>query len=137
MNLKPIFKILDWAMKIIWLGNIMMKRGKNCLWWRSFQWLERFLKKFDAINSLFSSFAGYENKKYNQAGNIVFRMCLPFMGEPNTRFEKELRELDDALKMFNVLDLQDEKTNDLKSRLRDDDFYQSLTVIATPRWKIK
>ncbi|MBO3840358.1 MAG: hypothetical protein QXR44_06615 [Thermoproteota archaeon] len=55
------------------------------------------------------------------------------MGEPNTRFEKELRELDDALKMFNVLDLQDEKTNDLKSRLRDDDFYQSLTVIATPR----
>ncbi|MEM2437630.1 MAG: hypothetical protein QXN75_06675 [Thermoproteota archaeon] len=60
-------------------------------------------------------------------------MCLPFMGEPNTRFEKELRELDDALKMFNVLDLQDEKTNDLKSRLRDDDFYQSLTVIATPR----
>lgn len=87
-----------------------------------------FLKKFDALNSLFSSFAGYENKKYNQAGNIVFRMCLPFMGEPNTRFEEELRELDDALKMFNVLDLQDEKMNDLKSRLRDDDFYQSLTA---------
>jgi len=81
------------------------------------------LKNFDTLNSLFSSFAGYESKKYRCAKNIVFRMC-----SSTQNVEKELKELDDALRIFNVLNLQDERANDFKGRLRSDDFYQSLTA---------
>jgi len=96
------------------------------------------LSNFNILNELFSSFKGYENKKYKQANNVVLHMCLPNVwGGHRPEDIKQLNELEKALSMFKVLNWKSKRLNHLKSRLCSDNYYTSLsayTELVIAKW---
>ena len=88
------------------------------------------LSQFNMLNKLFSSFKNYEKKKCKETKNIVLLKCLPNITTNVTDTEniEQLRELEEALSIFGVLNWQKDKMNHLKNRLCSDDYYVSLSV---------
>jgi len=93
------------------------------------------LSKFKILDTLFSSFRGYENKDYSKSRNVILYYCLPdFQGNPRS---EKLSEVESSLLMFKLLDWKKKKLNCLSKRLCSDDFYESLspyTELTYAKW---
>ncbi len=80
------------------------------------------LREFKTLDTLFDSFAGYENKQYDKTGNLFLHWCLPF--NPN---EVRLKEVEDALVFFGALRWNLKRRKALKKKLCSDDYFDGLT----------
>jgi hypothetical protein len=90
------------------------------------------LSQYKTLDTLFSSFRGYENKEYEKTRNIFVRWCLPFHAN-----EAKLGEVEEALVFFDALNWRQDRRDCLKQRMCSDDFYVSLTQyteLAYARW---
>lgn len=86
------------------------------------------LKQFNQLNQLFDEFKGYESKQYYQTRNTIMLMCLPdFNGSLKLKSIKSLIQLEDSLRLFDVLNWSSAELNKLKSSLCDDDYDTSIS----------
>ena len=87
------------------------------------------LRNYSVLNTLFDGLKGYEQKEYSKIGNIILHWCLPnFKGLKETISSERLKDVENALEIFDVLSWSPKALNALTSRLRNDDFHISKSV---------
>lgn len=90
------------------------------------------LSKYPLFDALFENFKNYEGKRYREAKNMVLHLCLPTVGseDPDKESIIRLHTLEEALKEFNVMNLEKCKRENFLSKLTSCDYIQSLSAVT-------
>ena len=90
----------------------------------------RFLSSFPTLNALFNNFADYENKRHKLTRNAVLDDIIQYIRRKNPQIRERLRDLERLLLVFKINTTDNEKFEDFKARLVDDEYYKSFSAFT-------